>query len=117
MPKFRFRYILNFAVLIISCAHILSIYKQSVDPPLPNVKHYEQNLNRIEFPLIFKFCFLHRELVYFLKDLGYDGILNFYHGQSRYNSSLYGWNGHTLNGRTKGSVKSKMNNIRKVRLN
>ena len=92
--------------MLISMAHILFIYKDTADPPVPNVKHFEENLENFDFPLIFKFCFLHKDLIPVLRDLGYEGISSFYQGQSRYNSSLYGWNGHTPDGGTKASIGS-----------
>ena len=36
-----------------------------------------------------------------LEDAGYDSYLDYQYGQGRYNSSLIGWAGHTLNGQSK----------------
>ena len=107
----KFRYIFNLSVVLVSLAHIFTIYEDSIDPPVPDVKHYDEDLKNLDFPLIFKFCFLNHKIVSVLTDLGYDGILNFYRGQSMYNASLYGWNGHTPEGGTKGSTKSEINVI------
>ena len=39
-----------------------------------------------------------------LQSLGYKRIYMFYMGKSKYNSSLFGWNGHVKNGSTLGST-------------
>ena len=39
--------------------------------------------------------------------LGYERIEYFYRGRSLHNESLYGWNGHTKEGRTLGTVEGR----------
>ena len=40
----------------------------------------------------------------FFKKIGYEEIWKFYAGQSLFNKSLVGWNGHTVDGGTIGSI-------------
>ena len=58
----------------------------------------------MEFPIIIKLCIESEDerSNEFFENLGYEDITEFYWGLSRYNSSIFGWNGHTINGTTLG---------------
>ena len=88
--------------------HFLFIGYSILFPELPETKVYNVDLKDIEFPLVFKLC-VHDLLnpKKRFKDLGYGSFFAFYRGQSMYNHTLYGWSGHTENGSSLGSIKSR----------
>ena len=62
----------------------------------------------IDFPIIFKICVdetVNKSSRY--KNVGYQDSFDFFNGQSMYNSSIFGWTGHTQNGSTLTSTKDK----------
>ena len=74
-------------------------------PELPNTKHFENDLKNIEFPISFQFCLkdssvktISREAIFMA--LGYKNVGGFFRGQSKFNKTLFGWNGHYKNGST-----------------
>ena len=75
-----------------------------LNPDLPTTKTYVKHLNEIEFPLVFRICAYEfdRSNVRF-QNYGYSYDFDYFIGQSMYNNSLFGWNGHTKNGSTIGS--------------
>ena len=73
-------------------------------PENPNVKKYIKDLKDIEFPVILKLCFEKENEDEILQTFGYNYMFDFYRGKSMYNKNVYGWNGHTKNGATLGSV-------------
>ena len=75
-------------------------------PENPSVKIYKTPLKEIVFPITLKFC---------IKDLvakpearyqkyGYWNVWPFFLGQGMYGGKIFGWNGHTKNGSTIGTV-------------
>ena len=75
-------------------------------PENPSVKIYKTPLKEIVFPITLKFC---------IKDLvakpearyqkyGYWNVWPFFLGQAMYGGNIFGWNGHTKNGSTIGTV-------------
>ena len=70
-------------------------------PRLPSIRKFETNLKKIKFPLSFRICLSEQDdnsASY--KKLGYADDFDFFFGKSRYNNSLFGWNGHTKDGGT-----------------
>ena len=100
--------ILNFTLSVICFFHVTSILNNYLNPETPCVKNYVKNLSEIEFPVTFKLCFEKENEEKMLHALGYTYIFDFYRGQSMYNESIYGWNGHTMNGTTLASVESRI---------
>ena len=95
-------------IFIVGClVHIgLNLYF-ILYPPLPEIKVYQVDLKDIDFPLAFKVCVTERDnSTGRYERLGYKNDYNFFLGRSRFNSSLFGWNGHTENGSTLGNVES-----------
>ena len=64
----------------------------------------ERKLNSIEFPVLFKICVKPAFDIKKLEEVGYENIWKYFLGRSKYNSSLFGWGGHTVDGNTIGSV-------------
>ena len=95
-------------IFIVGClVHIgLNLYF-ILYPPLPETKVYQVDLKDIDFPLAFKICVTERDnSTDRYEKLGYKNDYNFFLGRSRFNSSLFGWNGHTENGSILGNVES-----------
>ena len=65
----------------------------------------EKKLRHLQFPLSFCICLfkLENEGDRY-KKLGYKGPHLWYVGQSIYNESHFGWNGHNKDGTTKGTI-------------
>ena len=80
-----------------------TILYNTLYPDQPNVRFYEKKLKDMTFPVVFKICFDNEFETEKMMSVGYDRIWDFYRGRSRYNESLYGWNGHTEDGSTLGS--------------
>ena len=102
--RWNFSIILNLALAIICCIHITIILISYLYPETPNVKKYVKDLKDIEFPVIFKICFEKANEDEILQAFGYKHMFDFYRGNSMYKKNVYGWNGHTKNGTTLGSV-------------
>ena len=54
-----------------------------------------KNLADLPFPAVFKICIKPAFNMEFLNRAGYDNTFYYFLGRSKYNSSLYGWAGHT----------------------
>ena len=57
-----------------------------------------RNMSDMEFPVLFKICI---DPSYYYKDLeevGYANYWDYFLGRSKYNSSIFGWAGHTKDG-------------------
>ena len=99
---------INTLFVIICLVHISSITYFLIYPEFPDIKIYKRDLSDIEFPLSFKICVSDvngADKRY--KTFGYRNDFNFFSGNSMYNSSIYGWSGHTENGSSLDTVKSK----------
>ena len=79
------------------------IAESYVWPTLTNTKSSQVQLSDIDFPVLFKVCvkpgFKYERLV---KE-GYESFTDYFHGRSRFQNDLFGWNGH---GKPKQNSKS-----------
>ena len=93
-------------IFVVGClVHVILNGYYILYPSHPEVKVYQVDLKNIDFPLTFKLCVTEREKSNErYENLGYKNDFNFFLGKSRYNKSLYGWNGHTEAGSTLGGV-------------
>ena len=66
-----------------------------INPSLKTTDITEKQLEDLKFPIIFKICMKPGFNTTALKEEGYAGISKYFRGQSSYNSSVYGWAGHT----------------------
>ena len=97
---------LNLVFVVVFIVHITTIVYQDLYPSNPNIKTYSKDLKDIEFPISFKLCVGERENASKkFQRLGYKNEMDFYHGRSRFNDTIFGWNGHTENQSTLGSIK------------
>ena len=99
---FKFTLSLNLALGVICIVHIGFIIHNILFPPIPSIKVYEKQLKDIEFPLLLRICINDKTMQRF-KDVGYFNDWEFFLGKSRFNNSIYGWNGHTEDGSSIGS--------------
>ena len=101
-------YILYVFLLITCIVHISVIFYYLINPKIPSVKIDEVDLSETSFPLIFWFCIDDKTNEKY-KDIGYENDYNFFFGKSKFNDSMFGWNGHKRDGTTRGSVEGKSN--------
>ena len=67
-------------------------------PSMTNTVVHENNLQELDFPLVFKICVQPAFNLTALEEAGYDtkyGSFRYFVGRSKYNRSVYGWAGHT----------------------
>ena len=96
---------LNFLFVVVFIVHITTIVYQDLYPRHPNIKTYSKDLKDIDFPISFKLCVGEREnATDKFRRLGYTNEMDFYHGRSRFNETILGWNGHTESVSTLGSI-------------
>ena len=85
--------------LVLTCfSHISSISHNILNPELPVIKEYKQELKNIEFPISFLLCADetgNKNEVY--QNYGYKDIYDYFEGYSIFNSSRIGWSGHMKN--------------------
>ena len=101
-----FNNIINVVFSIAFFVHITFIAYFLKNPLYPNIKVYQQDFSKTEFPLSFKICL--RELenqTEIYENLGYKNVKDFFLGASMFEEHQYGWNGHRHNNLTFASVK------------
>ena len=89
--------------------HMYFIFYNQVFPSETFTRLEEKQLDDIEFPVIFKLCVNPALNMTELKSAGYENIWKYFVGQSAYNTSLYGWGGHSSLGTPKQSVRGQRN--------
>ena len=111
------KFILSLSLIIICIFNSWRVIYQLVNPELPMIQVYKKSLLDLEFPLYFSICFseLENEENRYT-NLGYNGPLPWFVGQSMYNKSHFGWNGHTKNGKTLGTADGKSFSLPKVKI-
>ena len=90
-------------------AHMSFIVYYILHPSTPSVRHESIKLKDIEFPLDFSFCFPDFERNRF-KNYGYLYDQRLFRGDSAFNRTIVGWNGHMENGSTIMSIGGKSQN-------
>ena len=96
-------------VLHISCSlavtiQLVSIIQNFISPQSTNSENEEVNIQKMEFPLLFKICVCPSFNNSAAEELGYDGIWNYFSGMSRFNKNIFGWAGHTNSSGVKDTV-------------
>lgn len=64
----------------------------------------EKQLKNLQFPIMFKICMKPGFNTTALKEEGYAGISEYFLGRSRFNSSVYGWAGHSNTSEARSTV-------------
>ena len=98
------------SVLLNSCCIIAFLVQISlitygyIKPEHPVTETYIQDLDKMEFPVVFKVCVIPGFDVSAVKREGYRGATGFFDGASLFNDSILGWGGHVDGfGKTKSS--------------
>ena len=86
-------------ILHISCSlavtiQLVSLIQSHISPQSTNSENEEVNIQKMEFPLLFKICVQPSFNNSAAEELGYDGFWNYFSGMSRFNKSIFGWAGH-----------------------
>ena len=99
------KYILSSLLIIICIFNSGLVIHKLVHPELPRIQIYKKRMLDLEFPLYISICFseLHDQNNRYT-NLGYQGSFSWFVGQSIYNESHFGWNGHTKDGKTLGTT-------------
>ena len=100
--------LINVILTIVFTIHVLVMAHQMFNPEVLSMKTYKKHFTEVEFPLVFRICAyeIQNTTVKFQK-YGYKNDFWYYNGQSMYNSSLFGWNGHTKDGKTIASYEGR----------
>ena len=69
------------------------LFQGYLHPEQTNIRVSEKDMS--EFPLVFKICFSPGLNESAIKEAGYEYSWKYFWGQSKYNSSILGWAGHT----------------------
>ena len=98
--------IVTLVLTTVCVVHVIYIAYYNIYPDIPSVRVFKTDLNDIFFPISFKICVEDiKENPGRFTELGYWSEWHYFLGQSKYNDKKIGWNGHTENGSTLGSVK------------
>ena len=109
----NFLLLANLACLIGFCFQFGNVLDTYVHPTQTTITVTERNLQDSEFPLLFKICFTPSFNETAIEEVGYTSSYHYFSGKSKFNSSFYGWTGHTSEGGVQGTVEKL---IRKVTL-
>ena len=105
--KMKLLLILNLLFTFVFMGHIFFVGRKLMYPDNPSVKIYTRNLSEIDFPLSFKLClFEQKNASKRYLDIGYWNDYWFFEGKSKFGEH-FGWNGHSENNETLGSVQGK----------
>ena len=85
---------LNSCCLIAFLVQIAFITYENIKPEHPVTETYRQDLNEMEFPVIFKVCVIPGFDASAMKREGYSGATGFVDGKNLFNDSVLGWGGH-----------------------
>ena len=95
-------YFFFFGVFLVHVSFIAFNFK---NPENPSIKVYKKYLEELGYyPISMKLCAKQVENVHVFRKFGYSHDYNFFMGESVYNESIKGWNGHTKNETTLTSL-------------
>ena len=100
--KNKIHYFINIFFFVIFLVHVSLVAFNSMNPANPSIKVYKKKLEKLEyFPISLKLCAKKASSVdNVFRKFGYSHDYKFFIGESYYNASIKGWNGHTRNGTT-----------------
>ena len=84
---------------------IVMLISEQINPTQTLTHLEETKLEDIDFPVVFKMCFKNSFDLDQLKAAGYNSVWQYFQGVSRFNRSVFGWAGHTVNGSIGAGVK------------
>ena len=93
--------IIRILFLLVFFVHVSFIGYFTIHPELPTIEKHIVDFKDIEFPFIFRLCATEKkDKDEKYRQFGYKNVYNLFLGESMYNRSIYGWNGHQENGST-----------------
>ena len=97
---------INFFFLVVFLVHVSFIAFNLKNPEYPSIKVYQKNLEDLGYyPISIKLCAKQNASVKnMFRKFGYSHDYKFFIGESLYNTSIKGWNGHTEDGNTLTSL-------------
>ena len=103
--------LVNLSCFVGFCVQLANVVDTYVHPTQTTMEVNEKDLQDSDFPLLFKICinpsFNHTAI----DEAGFDDAYGFFSGTSRFNSSLFGWAGHTAEGGVLGTVEQMINRV------
>jgi hypothetical protein len=109
--------LLNTCCIIAFLVQISFITYGYIKPERPITETFRQDLDEMEFPVVFKVCVIPAFNDSAVKKEGYRGATGFFDGKSRFNDSILGWGGHVDGiGKPKSSNGSNIFCIREKKL-
>ena len=86
------------AHIIFTFAFVVHLSKIAYDlkyPQYPSIRIKKTELRNIDFPVVFRICIRDDKDKNTFQKLGYKNRYGAFIGNSRFNNTLVGWNGHT----------------------
>ena len=84
--------------VLVCTVQICLIISGHIWPDTTNTVSYQELLHQDKFPVLIKVCVQPGFDTVALQQAGYNGSVPYFHGQSKYNSSVFGWAGHGQDG-------------------
>ena len=101
----RLNILLNAIFSLAFCIHMSFIGHQTLFPEVPEIVVYKKDLSKVTFPILFRIClFENKDKAERFAKYGYKDINGYFLGVNKYNSSIVGWKGHSINGSAAWSV-------------
>ena len=99
---------INVIFFALFLSHLSIICYQSLNPNVPSIRVFKEDLQKIDFPISFKICVKELEnITARYEKVGYPHNYYFYLGISKFNQAG-GWYGHTEDNKTFGSLEGEM---------
>ena len=111
---------INAIFFILFITHLSIICYQSLNPIVPSIRVFKEDLDKIDFPINFKVCVHELEnITARYQKVGYRDSYFFYMGISKFYPRPFvgGWYGHTKDNKTLGSLEGCTNVIEPVHKN
>ena len=103
---------INVIFFALFLAHLSIICYQSLNPNVPSIRVFKEDLHEIDFPISFKICAKElKNITARYEKVGYQHDYYFYLGIGKfypYPHQVGGWYGHTKDNKTLGSLEGKM---------
>ena len=97
-------YLIRIGCLVAFMVQTTTLIVNMINPKETLIKTQIMNFDKIDFPLTFKICITPGFNTTELKALGYENILGYFEGRSRFNTSIIGWAGHTVDGQVVSNI-------------